>query len=272
MAVVNAIGNTLQSPFTVESTSVTSTGTQLNLLNACTATNGGVVYSGSSVFGITAAGTSGQVLQSAGAAAPVWATMNGKLLAVQVITSSGTVTANANATKWLFYLKGGGGAGQSGLTAGTLPGQGGSEGGLCIGYVTVTGSTGYTYTQGAGGSAAAAGGQAAGGNGNNSTLVIGATTYQGNGGEGGGIVGAGYGSKGGTTTNATIGINGQSAATVTSAATSASGAGAGSGGGQGTVGIGVAGVANTGGGGSGGYGNNAGGAGGSGYLVVYEYS
>ncbi|MFN5181760.1 MAG: hypothetical protein ACK5D5_01905, partial [Bacteroidota bacterium] len=39
-----------------------------------TAVNGGIVYSDASAFGITSAGTSGQVLQSNGAAAPSWVT------------------------------------------------------------------------------------------------------------------------------------------------------------------------------------------------------
>ena len=42
---------------------------------ALTAVNGGVVYSGASSLGITAAGTAGQALVSAGAAAPVWTTL-----------------------------------------------------------------------------------------------------------------------------------------------------------------------------------------------------
>jgi hypothetical protein len=45
-------------------------GTNANL----TAVNGGVVYSGSTGLGITAAGTSGQILQSTGAGAPTWTT------------------------------------------------------------------------------------------------------------------------------------------------------------------------------------------------------
>lgn len=43
---------------------------------ALTAVNGGVVYSTGSAMAISAAGTSGQVLTSAGAAAPTWTTMN----------------------------------------------------------------------------------------------------------------------------------------------------------------------------------------------------
>ena len=39
-----------------------------------TAVNGGIVYSNASAMAISAAGSSGQILQSAGAAAPVWST------------------------------------------------------------------------------------------------------------------------------------------------------------------------------------------------------
>jgi hypothetical protein len=41
-----------------------------------TAVNGGVVYSGTSAMAISGAGTAGQVLESAGAAAPTWVTRN----------------------------------------------------------------------------------------------------------------------------------------------------------------------------------------------------
>jgi hypothetical protein len=41
---------------------------------ALTATNGGIVYSNATGMAISAAGTSGQVLQSNGAAAPSWTT------------------------------------------------------------------------------------------------------------------------------------------------------------------------------------------------------
>lgn len=199
---------------------------------------------------------------------------SGRLLNVQVISASGNATpSSALVKKWLFFLKGGGGAGQSGTNAGTLPGQGGSEGGTLVGYVNVTYPTSYAVTIGAGGTPAAAGGGAAGGNGGNSTLTIGATTYTGGGGGGGGAVGAGYGSAGGVNSNnGTYGFAGIPAATVIANITSGSGAGGGPGGGAGTAGAGTTSLGNSGAGGSGGYGNNAGGSGGSGYLIIYEYS
>ena len=51
--------------------SLANGGTNANL----TATNGGVVYSTASAFAISAAGTAGSVLVSAGAAAPTWSTV-----------------------------------------------------------------------------------------------------------------------------------------------------------------------------------------------------
>lgn len=57
------------------------------------AVNGGIVYSGASAMGISAAGSSGQILQSAGAASPVWTTATYPATAGSsgnVITSNGT--------------------------------------------------------------------------------------------------------------------------------------------------------------------------------------
>lgn len=85
-----------------------------------TAVNGGVVYSGASAMAITAAGTSGQVLKSNGAAAPTWQTNNldslsdvviGTLEAGQVITYNGT--------NWINGTSGGGGV----TAAATPPGS-----------------------------------------------------------------------------------------------------------------------------------------------------
>lgn len=261
-----------------------------------TASNGGIVYSTASAMAILAGtATAGQMLRSGASGAPSWSTAtypstagttgnvltsdganwvsspsassSGRLLGLQVLTSSGTITANANANSWLIMIKGGGGGGAGGTVA-NLPGQGGSEGGICVVYAAVTPSTGYTYTQGAGGTAGTVANN--GGNGGNSSLTIGATTYSGNGGEGGRALG--YGSIGGSVTNQSYGIGGTTASTVGSATSSGSGAGAGARGAPGTTSTGTASAGNSGAGGSGGYGNNAGGAGGSGYLVVYEYS
>lgn len=61
-----------------------------------TAVNGGVVYSGSSALAITAAGTSGQVLKSNGAAAPTW--VDQSTLAAGSATSA-TNTTNVGVTE-----------------------------------------------------------------------------------------------------------------------------------------------------------------------------
>lgn len=272
--------------------SLTRGGTNASL----TASNGGIIYSTATAMAVlSGTATAGQMLRSGASGAPSWSTAtypatagtsgnvltsngtnwvsstpaasSGRLLGLQVLTSSGTITSNASANSWVIMIKGGGGGGAGGTVA-NLPGQGGSEGGICVVYTAVTPSTGYSYTQGAGGTAGGVG--ANGGNGGNSSLTIGATTYSGNGGEGGKAFG--YGSIGGSVTNQSYGIGGTTASTIVSSTASGSGAGAGARGAPGTASAGGSSSGNSGAGGSGGYGNNIGGVGGSGYLVVYEYS
>lgn len=60
-----------------------------------TAVNGAVVYSTASAMAFTAAGTSGQFFQSAGAASPVWATIPGILTTWSTITAA-TLSAAIN--------------------------------------------------------------------------------------------------------------------------------------------------------------------------------
>lgn len=74
-------------------------GTNANI----TATNGGVIYSTASALAVTAAGTSGQILQSAGAAAPTWvSTVSGltvtglKETKTAPAISSGTLTLDCS--------------------------------------------------------------------------------------------------------------------------------------------------------------------------------
>lgn len=64
-------------------------GTNANL----TAVNGGVVYSTASAFGITAAGTSGQLLTSTGAGAPTWSSSTGSAFTA-VVTPNTLVSGN----------------------------------------------------------------------------------------------------------------------------------------------------------------------------------
>jgi hypothetical protein len=68
---------------------LTSGGTNASL----SAVNGGVLYSGASAFAVSAAGSSGQILTSAGAATPVWTTATYPATsgtAGQVLMSNGT--------------------------------------------------------------------------------------------------------------------------------------------------------------------------------------
>lgn len=75
MAANNSINNTLQSPFNIGATSVTSTGAQLNYLSGLTISNGGIVYSGASALATLAAtATAGQLLTSGASTTPAWTT------------------------------------------------------------------------------------------------------------------------------------------------------------------------------------------------------
>lgn len=65
---------------------------------ALTAVNGGVVYSNASAMAITAAGTAGQALLSAGAAAPVWTTLSLTDLPDAWVKRSVRVATTANIT------------------------------------------------------------------------------------------------------------------------------------------------------------------------------
>lgn len=93
------LGSTAQVP-------LTNGGTNASL----TAVNGGVVYSDSTKMAISAAGTSGQVLRSNGAAAPTWQTNNLDSLSDVVISAPdpGQVITY-NGTNWINGTSGGGG-------------------------------------------------------------------------------------------------------------------------------------------------------------------
>jgi hypothetical protein len=71
------------------------------------AVNGGVAYSGSSAIAFTAAGSSGQILQSAGAASPVWSTATYPATAGtldNVLTSNGTNFVSLTPTTTITML------------------------------------------------------------------------------------------------------------------------------------------------------------------------
>jgi hypothetical protein len=79
-------------------------------------TAGGVVYTDGSKLANIGAGTSGQVLTSAGSSSPTWATLSagGNLVAITAYTSSGTWTKSTNnPSRVVVMLCGGGGGGGS---------------------------------------------------------------------------------------------------------------------------------------------------------------
>lgn len=178
-------------------------------------TSGGVAFGNAIQVG-GSAGTSGQYLRSAGAgASPTWATLSssGALIrAPQFLTTTGagTYTTPSNCTAiYCEMLGGGGGGGGVATTNGSAGGGGG--GGYGMVYITVTGSTAYTISVGAGGTAGTTAGSA-GGTGGTTSIIVGATTYSALGGVGGnGSTGgstSNAGGAGGSTSNLTLSSNG----------------------------------------------------------------
>lgn len=141
MTANNAINNTLQSPFNVGATSVTSTGTQLNYLNALTAV-------------------------------PI------NKINVQVFTGSGTYTRTAGTVYGIIEVQAGGGGG--GGVVSTTGAQnciatGGGSGAYSSGfYDAATMGTGITITIGGGGTAGSNSGGDGGDGGTSSfgTLIV----------------------------------------------------------------------------------------------------
>lgn len=182
MATNNAINNSLPSPFTLGATSVTSTGTQLNLLNASTVVPFNKV-------------------------------------AVQIFTSSGTYTPTAGMV--YCHVRECGGGGGSGGAASTTSQAAASGGGQAGGYneawfTAATVGVSQTVTIGAAGTAGTS--STAGGNGGNTSFGALLTANGGNGSTnattGTAIISTG-GSGGGTTSTgagifAIVGQSGQS--------------------------------------------------------------
>ena len=188
--------------------------------------------------------------------------------------TSGNYTAPRTGV-YRITLKGGGGGGAG--ADGKVPGCSGAEGGMVIFYATLTKSTSYAYTIGAGGSAGAL--ATSGGAGGNTTMTIGGTTYTANGGGGGGTSAVFSTAEGGTGSPSSAyiikGAPGQAAINNMSAVSTnyvLGPTGGGNGGGKtgGGAGAGV-----YGGGGAGGpyYSGSSqtGGAGGDGYILI-EYA
>lgn len=118
--------------------------------STATPTNGGVVYGTGTAQAYSAAGTSGQVLTSAGAAAPTWTTATNANTASAIVQrdgsgnfSAGSITGSnfSDATGTYNVNLGSGGTAGRGVVAGY---SGGSYGGL--GYNVTHTATGGVYT------------------------------------------------------------------------------------------------------------------------------
>lgn len=167
-----------------------------------TASNGGIVYSGSSALAILAGnGTAGKILQSGASAAPTWSTATypatvgtagqvlmsngtnwvsaatstaGLFVNRQVLTSGTTYTPTAGTNTVVLQMCGGGGGG-SGATGAATPttsvGGGGGSGSYAEKrFTNISGAASYTVAIGAAGTAGVAA-NGAGGAGGNTTFA-----------------------------------------------------------------------------------------------------
>jgi hypothetical protein len=220
-------------------------------------------------------GTSGQVLTSNGsAAAPSWQSVSatGRLLNVQVFTSSGTYTRGSGVTTAVVFAVGGGGGGK-GANGGSAGGNGGNGGTTSFGaHVTAAGGTGSTGSQGgAGGTGGTSATLAIPGQGGGTGLGADSAYFGGIGGGQGGGRSSALGTAG---TAGSRGGGGSGGSGETACGPQFGGGG----GGQGETGIkytttvGATETVTIGAGGTAGTGSAAGGAGGPGYIIVYEYS
>lgn len=130
-------------------------------LNPTPTAAGKLIYDTGSVYAETAAGTSGQVLQSNGASAPSWVSVPFPVIDIQVYTSgSGTWTRPSTGNLVDIVCIGGGGGGGSGRRGGVTNAYGGASG-AGGGYSRITlkrtdlGAT-ESYVVGAGGAGGAA--------------------------------------------------------------------------------------------------------------------
>jgi hypothetical protein len=183
-------GTTLNS--TITGSSLTSVGTittgiwsatNIGIAHGGTNTNatptaGAIVYGNGTAYAISAAGTSGKYLQSAGTGAPIWAQPGPA--SIQVLNTSGTYTTPAGVKAIIIELVGGGGgsgaiAAANGNNNGTVSGGGGS--GSYTRALIINPVSSYTYIIGLGGTASAIG--VAGGNGGATSFNAGTITAPG---------------------------------------------------------------------------------------------
>jgi len=229
--------------------------------------------------GTVSSGTSGQFLTSGGPGAGVsWTTAAGGFSNMQVFTGPGTFTTPATTTKIKVTVVGGGGGGGGGDNGSSATGRGGSGagGGAAFKIFTVTASTPYAVTVGAGGTAGTGGtgsGTSGGTGGSSSFGPVGGTTVTATGGSGGAwFPGFATVSTGGLGSSGDLNIRGGYAGTSNSGSASIAGGGSILGGGASSnantpSGVGTAG-GQYGGGASGGSGTANGGAGAAGVVIV----
>ena len=183
-------GTTLNS--TILNSSLTSVGTittgiwsatTIDIAHGGTNTNetptaGAIVYGNGTSYAMTAAGTSGQYLQSAGTGTPTWSQPGPA--SIQVLSTTGTYTTLSGVKAIIVELIGGGGgsgaiAAAAGNNNGTVSGGGGS--GAYTRALIINPASSYTFIIGAGGTASAIG--VAGGNGGTTSFNAGAITAPG---------------------------------------------------------------------------------------------
>jgi len=223
------------------------------------------------------AGTSGQLLTSAGAGAPPTFTTvsGGGLQSVQTFTSSGTWNRPSGITKVMVYVVGGGGGGGGGTSSGRS-GGGGGGGGCAIEFLDVSSTSSATVTIGAAGAAGAS--RSTGGTGGTTSFASLCSATGGVGGAGTANSVGKFGGAGGAGANGSINFTGGGGVSGAAGGSRTGGAGGSSffgGGARGNAeegGAGDAGLAFGGGGSGAETDNQIGGVGFAGVVFVEEYA